>query len=113
MAQVTARSQENNVAEIGKDLPRAAHEIAEPRMRRPNEAPDDTQRNQPGNRVAYGDVEAIRLVAGNVGGDEERNQRPMKQAHERVPNFHRRRLPHAAGFDGISHVCHQAITSCR
>jgi hypothetical protein len=46
-------------------------------MTRTDEAPDDAQRQQRGDRVAGRDVHALDLVAGCVGDGEQADQRPL------------------------------------
>jgi hypothetical protein len=66
MAEIPWRPEHGHVAQIGEDLPRLPDEVAEPRVARTDEAPDDAQRNQPGDGVAGGDVHLPGVIAGHV-----------------------------------------------
>ncbi len=75
---------------MGQHRPRPAHEIAKPSVTGSDEAPDQADRDHAEDQVARRFVQGLKLVAGKMGNGKRADERPVPDAHQRVPDLHRR-----------------------
>src|SRR5581483_442577 len=112
MAEETRRPALHQLKRIGERSARRADEVAKARVGRAEKAPADAQRHKREDGVADRLMQCLQVLA-RPDEAEERDQRPVEGAHERVPNPDGLRPHLAAGFRCVSSLGRHQLRSLR
>ncbi len=89
VADIASGPQAAQVSPIIPKMTQRAREVRKPGVAAANHAPDEPEHQKPADAVSGGDMNPIGksfVLGGQIGDDDQREKRPMKQARWQVPH---------------------------